>query len=81
MLPPEDMVRPGDADALARKIIEVLGDPGRMERMARRNWEAAREYLPEILDRRRREFYTKIRELSGRGPRVASLSSGVSEAV
>ncbi|MBZ5542479.1 MAG: glycosyltransferase family 4 protein [Acidobacteriia bacterium] len=81
LLPPEDMVRPGDADALARKIIEVLGDPGRMERMARRNWEAAREYLPEILDRRRREFYTKIRELSGRGPRVASLSSGVSEAV
>jgi glycosyltransferase involved in cell wall biosynthesis len=68
LLPPEDMVPPADSDALARKILEVLGDPNRMERMARRNWEAATEYLPEVLVRRRREFYTKVRELSGRGP-------------
>jgi len=81
LLPREDMVPPGDADALARKIFEVLGDTDRMERMARRNWDAAKEYLPEVLVRRRREFYTKVRELSGRGPRVASLTNRVSEAV
>jgi glycosyltransferase involved in cell wall biosynthesis len=81
LLPPEDMVRPGDENALARKIFEVLGDPDRMERMARRNWETAKEYLPEILVQRRRAFYTKVRELSARNPRVASLSGRVPEAV
>jgi len=81
LLPPEDMVPPGDADALAQKIFEVLGDTDRMERMARRNWEAAKEYAPEVLVRRRREFYMKVRELAGHGTGPSSLSDRVSEAV
>jgi glycosyltransferase involved in cell wall biosynthesis len=64
LLPPEDMVPPDDAGALAEKIIEVLSDPDRMERMARRNWENAREYLPEVLGARRRAFYRKVREVA-----------------
>jgi len=64
LLPPEDLVPPNNIEALARKIVEVLSDPGRMERMARRNWENAREYLPETLAKRRREFYQKVREFA-----------------
>jgi len=64
LLPPEDLVPPGDADALARKIFEVLGDTDRMERMARRNWDAAKEYLPEVLTERRRAFYRRVREIA-----------------
>jgi glycosyltransferase involved in cell wall biosynthesis len=68
LLPPEDMVPPGDADALARKIFEVPGDTDRMERMARRNWETAKQYLPEVLQARRRTFYRKVRELAEAAP-------------
>lgn len=61
LLPPEDLVPPGDADALARKIIEVLSDPQRMTRASARNLEKAREYRAEALEERRRQFYRYVR--------------------
>jgi len=64
LLPAEDLVPPDNAHALARKIREVLSDPQRMERMARRNWEATKDYLPEVLGERRRAFYGKVRDLA-----------------
>jgi glycosyltransferase involved in cell wall biosynthesis len=75
LLPAEDLVPPGDVDALARKIVEVLSDPQRMQRMATRNWKAATEYLPEVLDERRRVFYRKTRELAEQSGRLARQSS------
>jgi glycosyltransferase involved in cell wall biosynthesis len=64
LIPPEDLVPPNDVNAVAGKIVEVLSDPARMERTVRRNCEAAKQYLPEILSERRREFYRKVRDLA-----------------
>ena len=62
LLPLEDLVPPGDAAALARKIREVVGDPGRMARMSARNLEKAKEYGEETLRTRRLEFYLQVKE-------------------
>jgi glycosyltransferase involved in cell wall biosynthesis len=64
LLLPEDMVPPNDPRALAAKIMDVARDPERMARMARRNWEKAQEYRPEILDAKRREFYQAVRRIT-----------------
>ncbi|MGE5757030.1 MAG: glycosyltransferase [Planctomycetaceae bacterium] len=61
LLPPEDLVPPGDAGALARKIREVLGDPGRMSRMSARNLDKARQYGDDLLRERRVAFYRHIK--------------------
>jgi glycosyltransferase involved in cell wall biosynthesis len=57
LLPPEDMVPPGDARALASKMKEVISNPVRMGRMSVRNLEVAKEYREEILQPRRVSFY------------------------
>lgn len=62
LLPPEDMVPPGNADALALKILEVIRDPQRMANMSRRNLEKAYEYRDEALRKRRLEFYQYMRK-------------------
>jgi glycosyltransferase involved in cell wall biosynthesis len=62
LLPPEDMVSPGDVTALARKIREVLADPPRMSRMSARNLEKAQAYREEILQERRVAFYQHVKE-------------------
>ncbi len=62
LLPPEDLVPPGDAAALSAKIEELLRDPGRLHRMSRRNLAKAREYGEEILSRRRNAFYSRLRQ-------------------
>jgi len=62
LLPPEDLVKPGDSLALARKIGEVLMDPGRLMRMSERNFEKSREYLEEALHERRINFYRAVKE-------------------
>ncbi|RUR76290.1 hypothetical protein PCC6912_44620 [Chlorogloeopsis fritschii PCC 6912] len=62
LLPPEDMVPPGDATALARKIQEVLTNPERMALMSARNLEKAKEYTDEILHEKRIAFYQYVRE-------------------
>jgi len=64
LLSPEDLVPPGDAKALAQKIQELVEDPERMNRMAKRNFRTAQEYRPEILKNRREQFYKRIRELT-----------------
>ncbi len=61
LLSAEDMVPPGDVDALARKIREVLTSPERMGRMAARNLEKAKEYRSDLLQRRRIQFYRYLR--------------------
>lgn len=61
LLPPEDMVAPGDAYALAHKIREVVTNPERMARMSTRNLEKARRYAEPILHQRRIEFYQYVK--------------------
>lgn len=61
LLPPEAMVPPGDAEMLARKIIEVIRSPERMNEMSERNLHKAREYQDEVLAERRNDFYQYIK--------------------
>jgi glycosyltransferase involved in cell wall biosynthesis len=62
LLPPEHLVRPGDAAGLARAIRTVVTDPQQMTQMAARSLEQAREYRHELLRERRIAFYRHARE-------------------
>jgi len=64
LLPPEDMVPPNDAWALAAKIAAVLNDPERMVQMSRRNYQKALEYREELLREKRLAFYRRVREIT-----------------
>lgn len=64
LLPPEDLVPPNDAKALADKIEEVLKDPGRMKQMSLRNWQKAQEYREEVLRKRRLLLYQSEKKLT-----------------
>lgn len=66
LLDAEDLVPPGDARALARKIEEVLSDRSRMEKMAQRNLKSAPKYRNSELDLRRKTFYKKLAEITGK---------------
>ncbi|HNQ24260.1 MAG TPA: glycosyltransferase [Phycisphaerae bacterium] len=65
LLPPQDLVPPGDAAALADRLIEVLGDPERLTEASARNLEVARRYHAEVLRQRRLEFLRHLRRVSG----------------
>ncbi|MBZ0292000.1 MAG: glycosyltransferase family 4 protein [Anaerolineae bacterium] len=62
LLPPEDMVEPGDVEALAAKIREVLTNPERLAAMSARNLEKARAYHEDQLRARRIAFYTHLKD-------------------
>jgi glycosyltransferase involved in cell wall biosynthesis len=62
LLPPEDMVPPGNVDLLASLIEDVCINPKRMERMAMRNLAKAAEYRDDVLRSRRNDFYRHIRQ-------------------
>lgn len=62
LLPPEDLVPPGDVRALAAKIMEVIKDPERMTKMSARNLEKAREYREDVLQKEREAFYSLVKE-------------------
>lgn len=61
LLPPEDMVLPGDVTALARKIREIVTDSERMAQMSARNLEKAKDYKDEVLRKQRISFYRYVR--------------------
>jgi glycosyltransferase involved in cell wall biosynthesis len=62
LLPPDDLVPPGNGPALAGKILEVLRNPSRMESMSARNLAKAYEYHENNLSSRRLECYTTLRK-------------------
>src|SRR5690606_2722669 len=62
LLPTEDLVPPGDADTLARKISEVSRSPERMAAMSRRNLKKAADYRDDVLRQRRNAFYEIVKE-------------------
>jgi glycosyltransferase involved in cell wall biosynthesis len=61
LLSPEDLFAPGDVDALAHKIKEVITDPERMAQMSTRNLAKAQEYRDMVLKEQRIEFYSHVR--------------------
>lgn len=66
LLPPEDMVPPGDAVALAVKIREVITNPRRMREMSARNLSRAKDFSENTLRQRRMGFYRFIQEQTER---------------
>jgi glycosyltransferase involved in cell wall biosynthesis len=66
LLPPEQMVSPGDVGALAARIREVTTDPERMRAMSVRNIEVARQYVDSELAKRRCAMYHYLREYTER---------------
>lgn len=62
LLPAEDMVPTNDPEALASRLLEVLGDPARLDCMAARNLETARQYESRLLMERRRSLYRALKE-------------------
>jgi glycosyltransferase involved in cell wall biosynthesis len=62
LLPPEDMVAPGDVPALVRKIHDVVNTPGRVARMSARNLEKAKMYRENVLSERWTALYRHVRE-------------------
>jgi len=80
LLADEDLVNPGDVDGLAAKIKEVGTSPERLTAMSERNLRRAQEYRPEVLTRRRQEFYSFLRRstenwLSNRGMAIQAQSA------
>jgi glycosyltransferase involved in cell wall biosynthesis len=61
LLAPEDMVPPGDAVLLARKIREVAGSAERRRAMSRRNLRVAAAYATTRCSERRTAFYRRVR--------------------
>ena len=75
LLPEEDVVPPGDANALAAKIQDVLADRDRLERMAARNLELARQFREDLLEAQRLAFYEELRRVC-RSRSHASANAG-----
>jgi len=85
LLSKEDLVASGDAIALARKIVQVVREPGRMDRMAVNNLNTAHKYTDSVLAPRRREFLKHLCQVtrswksslvvSGRAPMTNVLSN------
>lgn len=74
LLPPEDLVEPGDAGALARKILEVASDRVRMAEMSLRNRKRAAGYEEGMLAAGRTAFYRQVKEITAQ--RLASRERG-----
>jgi glycosyltransferase involved in cell wall biosynthesis len=64
LLDPEDLVEPGDANALAEKIEKIVGDPQRQKLMSARNLTEARNYVDEVLREKRISFYEYTRDIT-----------------
>lgn len=64
LLHADDLVTPNDPVALAKILLKVGADPARMQAMARRNYEKAREYREHILQKRRVAFYSELRDIT-----------------
>lgn len=64
LLPPEDLIPPGNAVDLADKIMEVAGNPERLSRMSVRNLAEAQKYRVDVIGAKRREFYRRVLRIS-----------------
>jgi glycosyltransferase involved in cell wall biosynthesis len=62
LLPPEDLVPPGDALVLAQVIREMVASPERMARASARNLERARSFAESRLREQRLAFFQRVRE-------------------
>ena len=64
LLPSEDLVAPGDTQSLVSKLIEVLGNPGRMNAMAAGNLRRAADFREDLQACRRNSFLREVRRIT-----------------
>ncbi|MGA1979150.1 MAG: glycosyltransferase [Sedimentisphaerales bacterium] len=64
LLENEYMVQPDDVSALADRIAKVIADPDGLKSAVKRNVEVASQYSSDILEKRRIEFYAKVKEVT-----------------
>ena len=64
LLHPDDLVPPNDVVALANKIQEVISSAERLNIMSARNLQRAQDFRPDVLDKRRTEFYAFLRDVT-----------------
>ena len=64
MLPADETVPPGNSTMLALKLESLITDVERLKRMAKRNLQTASKYHYDALNKRRIEFYLKVKELA-----------------
>ncbi len=76
LLPPDCLVPPGDAAALAERIGALLADPARLAGLSARNLDVAGRYREEALAGRRREFYAHLRGETERWLRGRAAAGG-----
>ena len=62
LLHEDDLVPANDPEFLAQKIQEVITNPARLNAMSVRNLEKAQQFRPEVLRRKRAQFYMFLRE-------------------
>jgi glycosyltransferase involved in cell wall biosynthesis len=75
LLAGQDLVPPGDVDALAAKIREILSSPDRMAQASSRNLAKAQEFREDVLAGRRRAFLEHLRRATAAW--LASSPSGL----
>lgn len=63
LLEKEFMFDPLDVDGFTKKIAELMDNPEKMNLMSKRNIEKAREYEYSVLQKRRVQFYEKLKRL------------------
>jgi L-malate glycosyltransferase len=61
LIPPDDLVPPGNVAALASKIKEIVTDPERLARMSQQNLEKSKDYRDRSLNGQRTDFYRSVR--------------------
>jgi glycosyltransferase involved in cell wall biosynthesis len=64
LLASEDLMPPGDVATLAAKIESVIRNSDRLQKMAYQNIQTAREYRADELNRRRVDFYKRLKEVT-----------------
>ena len=63
LVPDDLLVDPEDVNQLAKKIISLINNPDRMKKSAKENIETAQDYAASILEKRRHDFYGKVRDI------------------
>lgn len=76
LLAESDLVPPGDSEALAGKIGEVVRTTSRMAAMSARNLAKSQEYQDELLQKRRDLFYRHLRQQTEAWLHGTSLRTG-----
>ena len=64
LLEDEFLVKVGDVQTLADKIARFVKNPSLMEKESKRNIDIAKQYSEEVLQKRRENFYKKLRRIA-----------------